>query len=77
MEESKPPKKSAAKLSPAAVALIGLLSGVVSIGTAMLAHHIGFPLSELAREGLVLGGVASMLGGAAGARFMPTSKDPQ
>ena len=64
-----------ARPSPAVVALLGLLTGVLCIGTAMLAHHIGFPMSDVAREGLTFGGVGLMLGGAAGARFMPTKGD--
>lgn len=62
------------KPTPFQVMVFGLLTGITSIGIAMLAHHVGFPLSEIAREGLVLGGMASLLGGVAGARFMPVEE---
>jgi hypothetical protein len=69
-EESKPPKSK--KLTPLATAALGVATGVACIGTAMLAHRIGYPLSETVRQGLELGGLAALLGGVAGARFMPT-----
>jgi hypothetical protein len=63
------------KLTPLATAVLGVVTGVACIGAALLAHHIGYPLSEMSREGLILGGMASLLGGVAGARFMPTKHE--
>lgn len=63
------------KPSPAVTALLGVLTGVICIGSAMLAHHIGFPLSEMQREALMGGGLFALLGGVAGARFMPTKHE--
>lgn len=63
------------KPSPAVTALIGVVTGVICIGFAMLAFHIGYPLSELQREALMGGGLMSLLGGVVGARFMPTKSD--
>jgi hypothetical protein len=65
------------KPSPLVTAAIGVVTGVICIGAAMLAHHIGFPLSELQREALMGGGLMALLGGVAGARFMPTKGDGQ
>jgi hypothetical protein len=60
------------KVPPLATALVGVLTGAVCLSFAALAHHIGMPLSELTREALILGGLASMGVGAFGARLMPT-----
>lgn len=62
------------KPTPFQVMVSGVVTGVICIGAAMLAHHIGFPLAEWQREALMLGGLASLLGGTAGARFMPTKE---
>lgn len=75
-EMNTPPKKST-KLSPLAAAAVGVATGVICIGAAMLAHHIGFPLSEFQREALTGGGLMALLGGVAGARFMPTKGEGQ
>lgn len=74
-EESKSPRKPA-RLSPLATAVTGIVAGVICLGFALLAHRAGLPLSELTRDGLILGGMASMGVGAWGARNMPT-KDGQ
>lgn len=73
-EESKPPKKPA-KLSPLAAALVGVLTGVVCLGFAVLAHRVGLDLSDTQKDGLIFGGMGALLGGVWGARLMPTKGD--
>lgn len=68
-EESKSSSKKA--LSPLASALIGVVSGVLCLLFAALAHKIGMQLSETEREILIGGGGLCLVGGVVGARFMP------
>jgi uncharacterized protein YjeT (DUF2065 family) len=60
------------KMTPLATALVGVLTGVVCLGFVVLAKHVGLELSDLTQEALTMGGLTALLGGVAGARFMPT-----
>jgi hypothetical protein len=72
-EESR--SKKSKSLGPLTTALLGVLTGVSCLGFVAIAHHIGLPLSDVAKEGLTLGGMAALLGGVVGARFMPTKAE--
>lgn len=73
-EESKSPKKSG-KLSPREVAVFGVVTGVACLLAPSVASAIGQPLLETTRQMLELGGAGLLVGGAAGARFMPTKAE--
>jgi len=72
-EESKTPKKS--KLSAREAAAVGVITGVTCVLLPVAAAHFGQPLSDSFREMLQGGGVAMLLGGAWGARLMPTKSE--
>lgn len=50
---------------------VTVLSGVLCLLFAALAHKIGMQLSETEREILIGGGGLCLVGGVVGARFMP------
>jgi hypothetical protein len=63
------------KPSPLATAAFGIVTGIICLGFVVVAHHVGLPLSDLTKEGLIVGGMASMGVGAWGARQMPTKDE--
>ena len=65
------------KPSPVVTAVSGVASGVVCLAFVVLAHHVELPLSDLTKEALILGGMASMGVGAWGARKMPVKEEPK
>lgn len=63
------------KMTPVATALIGVLTGVVCLLIPSAAVWLGSPLADMTRQALELGGMTALVGGAVGARFMPTKSD--
>jgi len=60
------------KATPFITAVSGIATGVICLGFVLLAKRMGLELSETVSSALILGGLASMGVGAAGARYMPT-----
>ena len=58
-------------MSPTLKFVSGLVGGVACLGFVLIAHHIELALSELLKEGLIIGGVASLGVTVWGAKQMP------
>ena len=71
-EESKTPKAAAIKLHVINL-VAGLVGGVACFGFVLVAKVVGLQLSELAQEGLILGGMASAGVSIYGAKKLPGS----
>ena len=65
------------KPSPVVTLIFGVISGLMCFAFVLVAHRIGYQLSELVSDGLILGGAMSMGVGVVGARFMPTAPAPE
>ena len=58
-------------MSPTLKFVSGLVGGVACLGFVLIAHHIELALSELLRDGLVVGGALSLGVSIYGAKQMP------
>lgn len=64
-------------MTPLLKFISGLVGGIGCLGFVLIAHHVELPLSELLKEGLVIGGVASLGVTIWGAKQMPVKEEPK